>query len=40
MRELLYQILTSRQELHHITEMQRAGEHVAEPIMQAGQIVG
>jgi hypothetical protein len=40
MRDLLYQILTSQQEIRNVAEMQYAGEHVAEPIMAAGQLVG
>jgi hypothetical protein len=40
MRDLLHQILTSHSELRRVVEMQRAGEHVAEPIMEAGQLVG
>jgi hypothetical protein len=40
MRELLFQILTSHADLRRVVEMQGAGEHVAEPIMEAGQHVG
>jgi len=39
MRDLLYQILTSQQEIRRVAEMQDEGEHVAEPIMEAGQLV-
>jgi hypothetical protein len=39
MRELLYTILSSNAELRRVVEMQGNGEHVAESIMAAGQIV-
>jgi len=39
LRDLLYQILSSQQEMRNVAEMQSAGEHVAEPIMLAGQLV-
>ncbi|KAF9459539.1 TKL/TKL-ccin protein kinase [Collybia nuda] len=38
MRELLHQILTNQGEMRQVYELQTAGEHVAEPIMEAGQI--
>lgn len=39
MRELLYQILTNQGEMRQVYDLQIAGEHVAEPIMEAGQNV-
>jgi hypothetical protein len=39
MKDLLYQILTNHQEIRRVAEIQGTGEHVAEPIMAAGQLV-
>jgi hypothetical protein len=39
MRELLLKILTNQGELRQVYDMQNAGEHVAEPLMEAGQMV-
>lgn len=39
MNDLLHQILTSQKEMKRIYQMQVNGEHVAERIMEAGQIV-
>jgi hypothetical protein len=39
LRDLLYQILSSQQEMRNVAEMEQAGEHVAERIMMAGQLV-
>lgn len=39
-KEILHQILANRRgELNEVREMQDAGDHVAEPIMLAGQNV-
>ncbi|KII88869.1 hypothetical protein PLICRDRAFT_175127 [Plicaturopsis crispa FD-325 SS-3] len=36
-REMLREILTNQQDLRNIVELQRAGEHAAELVMEAGQ---
>jgi hypothetical protein len=38
-RDLIYQILINQGELRQVYEMQNAGQHVAESIMEAGQVV-
>lgn len=37
-KQLLYQILTNQQDMNLIVQMQSEGEHVAERIMEAGQM--
>ncbi|KAF8226216.1 TKL/TKL-ccin protein kinase [Tricholoma matsutake] len=37
-RDLIYQILINQGELQQVHEMQNAGEHIAESIMEAGQL--
>lgn len=39
LRDLLIQVLTVKSETQQIVEMQKAGEHVAERFMEAGQRV-
>jgi hypothetical protein len=38
-RDLIHQILINQGELRQVYEMQNAGQHVAESIMEAGQLV-
>ena len=38
-RDLIYQLLINQGELRQIHEMQNAGVHIAESIMEAGQLV-
>jgi hypothetical protein len=38
-QELLLQILTNTNEMRRVADMERAGQHVAGPIMHAGQLV-
>jgi hypothetical protein len=39
MQELLLQILTNTNEMRRVAQMERDGQHVAEPLMYAGQLV-
>lgn len=38
-RDLIYQILINQEELRQVHEMHSAGKHIAESIMEAGQLV-
>jgi hypothetical protein len=38
-KELLFQIVTNQNQLINVLELQKAGDPVAEPIMQAAQLV-
>lgn len=39
LKELMYKILQDNRELLRVVEMEKAGEHVAEALMEAGQTV-